>query len=231
MKILTLAATTALTIGVLGAASGTAQAAPDRVDTPAIAPTIVQGVDWTVTRHGSDVVVQIASGSLTVENNHLIVRNGHGAVVASVPLTLAVDSLAHPVAARVAADTAVLTTNTDPAAASTVDRAGALSDLARPSPIGAVPPSLPLTAAIGSSLGAATGLVGGCVLGAIAGAAISAPAVMLFGAGPVAGCAAGALLLGSGASMAGTANGDPGAAATNGPQFLQLLNQTPAPKN
>ncbi|MFE7421039.1 hypothetical protein [Rhodococcus sp. NPDC057529] len=230
MKIRTLAATAALTVGVLGVASGTAQAAPDSAGTPAIAPSIVQGVDWTVTRDGTDVVVHVASGSLAIENNLLIVRNGQGAVVASVPLTLAVDGLVHPVAARVAGDTAVLTTNTDPAAG-TVDHTGALSDLARPAPIEAGPPSLSLTPAIGTSLGAATGLVGGCLLGAIAGAAMSAPAVMLFGAGPVAGCVGGALLLGSGSGLAGTATGDLGADATTGPHIMQLLNQAPAPKN
>ncbi|MGW4339045.1 hypothetical protein ACWEK5_40540 [Rhodococcus koreensis] len=231
MKIRTLAATTALTVGVLGVASGTAQAAPDSAGTPVIAPSIVQGVDWTVTRDGTDVVVDIASGSLAIENNHLIVRNGQGAVVASVPLALAVDGLVHPVAARVAGDTAVLTTNTDPAAASTVDRTGVPSDHDRPAPIEAGPRALSLTPAIGTSLGEATGLVGGCLLGAIAGAALSAPAVMLFGAGPVAGCVGGALLLGSGAGLAGTATGDPGADATTGPHVMQLVNRAPAPTN
>ncbi|WKN59929.1 hypothetical protein R1X32_08805 (plasmid) [Rhodococcus opacus] len=230
MKIRKLAATAALTIGALGIVSGTAQAIPNRTDAPPNAQSIPQSVDWTVARDGTDVVVRIASGSLAIENNRMIVRNDQGSVVESIPLTLAVDRLAHPVAARLVGDTAVLTANTDPAAATAVDRAGALHDVDLPAAVGGVQPSISLTSAIGGFLGAATGLVGGCVLGAVAGGVISAPAVMPLGAGRVAGCVGGALLLGSGAGLAGTAIGGLGAAITNVPQFMQLLNQAPAPK-
>ncbi|MFE5700297.1 hypothetical protein [Rhodococcus koreensis] len=230
MKIRNLAAIAVVSIGALGIASGTAQAVPNRTDAPPSAQSIPQSVDWTVTRDGNNVSVHIASGSLALENNHLIVRNNQGSVVESIPLTLAVDGVAHPVAAHLVGDTAILTTNTDPAAATPVAQVGARHDVDLPAAVGAVQPPISLTAAIGGFLGAATGLVGGCMLGAIAGGVVSAPAAMLFGAGPLAGCVGGALLLGSGAGLAGTAIGGLGAAITNGPQFMQLLNQAPAPK-
>ncbi|NED68524.1 spore germination protein, partial [Streptomyces sp. SID10244] len=69
--------------------------------------------------------------------------------------------------------------------------------------VAGVKDNITLTAAIGGFLGAAAGLVGGCLLGAVAAGVVSAPAVLLFGAGPLAGCIGGALLLGSGASLAG----------------------------
>ncbi|TQC49851.1 hypothetical protein EEB14_07885 [Rhodococcus sp. WS4] len=230
MKIRTLTAIAALTIGAVGVAAGTAQAAPLGTDVPANVQSTGQGVDWTVTRDGNRVLVRIASGSLALENNRLMVRNDQGVVVESIPLSLAVDGLAHPVDAHLEGNTATLATNTTPAAATAVDPSLPLHDADLPAAVGAVQPPISLTSAIGGFLGAATGLVGGCVLGAIAGGVVSAPAAMLFGAGPLAGCVGGALLLGSGAGLAGTALGGLGAAVTNVPQFMQVLNQPPAPK-
>ena len=66
-------------------------------------------------------------------------------------------------------------------------------------------------------MGAATGLVGGCVLGAIAGGVISAPAVRLFGVGPLAGYVRGALQFGPGAGLAEAAINGLGAAVTMAP--------------
>ncbi|MDA6584452.1 hypothetical protein OSK85_25670, partial [Escherichia coli] len=78
---------------------------PNSTDAPPNAQSIAQSVDWTVARDGIDVFVRIASGSLAIENNRLIVRSDQGSVVESIPLTLAVGSLAHPVAARLVGDT------------------------------------------------------------------------------------------------------------------------------
>lgn len=200
MKIRTLTAIAALTIGAVGVAAGTAQAAPLATDVPANVQSTGQGVDWTVTRDGNRVLVRTASGSLALESNRLMVRNDQGLVVESIPLSLAVDGLAHPVDAHLAGNTATLTTNTTPAAATAVDPSLPRRNVDLPAAVGAVQPPISLTAAIGGFLGAATGLVGGCVLGAIAGGVVSAPAAMLFGAGPLAGCVGGALLLGSGPS-------------------------------
>ncbi|TQC38999.1 hypothetical protein EEB14_58935, partial [Rhodococcus sp. WS4] len=165
MKIRTLTAIAALTIGAVGVAAGTAQAAPLGTDVPANVQSTGQGVDWTVTRDGNRVIVRIASGSLALENNRLLVRNDQGVVVESIPLSLAVDGLAHPVDAHLEGNAATLATNTAPAAATAVDHALPVHDVDLPAAVGAVQPPISLTSAIGGFLGAATGLVGGCVLG------------------------------------------------------------------
>ena len=86
------------------------------------------------------------------------------------------------------------------------------------------------TAAIGGYIGGATGIVGGCLLGAAVAGVVSAPAALLFGAGPLAGCVGGALLLGSTGALGGTAIGGLGSVAANAGQFGALLNAPPVKK-
>ncbi|PQP18974.1 hypothetical protein [Rhodococcus opacus] len=230
MRIRTFTATAVLAIAAVSITAGTAQAAPTTIAAPASIQSAQQGVDWTVNRDGHRVIVQTASGTLATEGNRLVVRNDQGVVVESVPLALAVDGAVHPVAAQVSGNTAVLTADTDPAVAKPVPNYSGLHDVDLPAATLAVQPPIMLTSAIGGFLGAATGLVGGCVLGAVVGGVVSAPAALLFGAGPLAGCVGGALMLGAGAGLAGTAIGGLGSAVANAPQFMQLLNQPPAPK-
>lgn len=96
-----------------------------------------------------------------------------------------------------------------------------------PAAVSGVRDNITTTATIGGYIGGATGLVGGCLLGGAAAGVVSAPAALLFGAGPVAGCVGGALLLGSTGALAGTAVGGLGSAAANAGTFVQLLNQPP----
>lgn len=220
MKMTKLMAAAAMTIASMGIAAGTAYADP----APAPAP----GVGWNVTSNGNQVIVDTAAGSLSNENNHLVVRDAAGALVDSVPLAIAVDGVSHPVAAQIDGHTATLTTDTSPAAATPVSLPLQQVDL--PAAVANVKDNITLTAAVGGFLGAASGLVGGCLLGAIAGGIVSAPAALLFGAGPVAGCIGGALLVGAGASLAGTAIGGLGALGANAQPFMTLLNQPPAAK-
>ncbi|NDV10176.1 hypothetical protein GXW84_38105 [Rhodococcus sp. IEGM 248] len=218
MKMTKLMAVAAMTIASMGIVAGTAYADP--------APT--PGVGWNVTSNGNQVIVDTAAGSLSNENNHLVIRDAAGALVDSVPLAIAVDGVSHPVAAQIDGHTATLTTDTSPAAATPVSLPLQQVDL--PAAVASVKDNITLTAAVGGFLGAASGLVGGCLLGAIAGGVVSAPAALLFGAGPVAGCIGGALLVGAGASLAGTAIGGLGAMAANAQPFMTLLNQPPAAK-
>ncbi|MFC9788218.1 hypothetical protein [Rhodococcus sp. NPDC127528] len=229
MKIRKFTATAVLAIAATGIAAGTAYAAPATPDASQTSQAEQHAVGWTVTRSGNQVIVQTAAGSLNVEDNHLVVRDGQGVAVEAVPLSLAVDGRAYPVAAQVAGNTATLTANTDPAVATAAPRL-APSDIDLPAAIGGVQPAIGLTASVGGFLGAAAGLVGGCILGATVAGVVSAPAAMLFGAGPIAGCIGGALLLGATSSLAGTAVGGLGSALANAPQFMQVLNQPAAPK-
>ncbi|MCZ4558758.1 hypothetical protein O4215_24655 [Rhodococcus maanshanensis] len=220
MKMTKLAAVSAMTIASMGIIAGTAYADP--------APATTAGVGWNVTRSGNQVILDTAAGSLAKENNHLIVRDSSGAIVESVPLALAVDGIAHPVTAMIDGRTATLTADTSPAAATPV--ALPVKDIDLPAAVAGVKDNITMTGAVGGFLGAATGLVGGCILGAVAAGVVSAPAAMLFGAGPLAGCIGGALLVGAGASLAGTAIGGLGAVAANAQPFITLLNAPPAAK-
>ncbi|TQF68636.1 hypothetical protein FK531_12530 [Rhodococcus spelaei] len=220
MKMTKMVAVAAMTIASMGVVAGTAYADP--------APAASPGVGWNVTRSGDKVIVDTPGGSLSNEDNHLVVRDASGATVESVPLSIAYDGVAHPIAAQIDGHTATLTADTAPAAATPV--ALPVKDIDMPAAVAAVKDPITLTGAVGGFMGAATGLVGGCLLGAVAAGVVSAPAAMLFGAGPIAGCIGGALLLGSGASLAGTAIGGLGGAAANAQQFITLLNAPPAKK-
>ncbi|WP_345347415.1 hypothetical protein [Rhodococcus olei] len=214
-----LAAVAAMTIASMGVVAGTAYAEP--------AADSAQPVGWNVSRDGDKVLVNTTAGSLSNEDNHLVVRDAGGNLVDSVPLAIAFDGTAHPISAQIDGRTAVLTADTSPEKATPV--ALPLQDIDLPAAVSSVKDNLSLTASVGGFVGAASGLVGGCLLGAAAAGVVSAPAAMLFGAGPLAGCIGGALLLGSGASLAGTAIGGLGALAANAQPFMTALN-APAKK-
>lgn len=222
MKLTRFAATSALVIAAMTTAMGTSYADP----APAPAP-----VGWNVSQSGEQVIVDTSAGSLSNENNHLVVRDADGALVDSVPLALAFDGFSHPVAADIDGNHAVLTADLSPVSATPVStQLPGLQQVDLPAAVSGVKDNLSLTASVGGFLGAATGIVGGCLLGALAAGTVSAPALLLFGIAPLAGCVGGALLLGSTASLAGTAIGGLGALAANAGPFITLLNAPPAKK-
>ncbi|MDL9935972.1 hypothetical protein QSJ18_04365 [Gordonia sp. ABSL1-1] len=218
MKFTKLIAAATTVVASMGIAAGVAHADP----APQSAAT-----HWNVARHGGSVVVTTDNGSFTQERGRLVLHDAKGAVVDAVPLTVAVDDFTHPVNAQVSGTSARLKLDTNPVLAR-FQPVAHKADLS--AAVSGVKDNITLTAAIGGFVGAAAGLVGGCLLGAVAAGVVSAPAVMLFGAGPLAGCVGGALLLGSGASLAGTAIGGLGAVAANIGPFIQLLNQPPKKK-
>ena len=219
MKLNKLLALAIMVIASMGLATGTAYAAP--------APAAVAPTHWNVLRHGAAVTLSTDNGTFAKIGNQLQLRDAKGLVAATVPLTVAVDDWAHPVDAQVSGKTVNLRLDTTPLLSrfQPIKRNVDLS-----AAVAGVKDNITLTAAVGGFVGAAAGLVGGCVLGAIAAGVVSAPAALLFGAGPLAGCVGGALLLGSGASLAGTAIGGLGAVAANVGPFIQLLNQPPKKK-
>ncbi|MDV8024438.1 hypothetical protein [Rhodococcus sp. IEGM 1330] len=223
MKLTRFAATSALVIAAMTTAMGTAYADP--------APAPAAAVGWNVTQAGNQVLVDTTAGTLSNEDNHLVVRDANGALVDSVPLAIAADGFSHPVAAVIDGNHATLTADVSPAAATPVSTSlPGLQQVDLPAAVAGVKDNLALSASVGGFLGAATGLVGGCVLGALAMGVVSAPTVVLFGPGTIAGCIGGALLLGSTASLAGTAVGGLSAIASNAAPFVQLLNAPPAVK-
>ncbi|MDG3012726.1 hypothetical protein G4X40_21540 [Rhodococcus sp. D2-41] len=229
MQIRKYAVTSALVIATVGAGTGLAQAAPPAASpATASAPAATHtadGVGWSVTRTGQHVTVRTESGSLAVESGRLVVRDDRGTIVEAVPLALEHAGNLYPVAAHVDGRQATLAASRTPSPLS-----ARLHQVDLPAAVGGVRDAIGLTASVGGFLGAATGLVGGCLLGATAAGVVSAPAALLFGAGPLAGCVGGALLVGTTASLAGTAVGGIGSALANAPQFIRLLNAPPAKK-
>ncbi|MDG3010559.1 hypothetical protein G4X40_10405 [Rhodococcus sp. D2-41] len=227
MKIRKFATTSVLLVAAMGAAAGTANAAPS----PAAAKDAANVLHWNLARQGDHVVLRTDSGSLTSEDGHLVVRNAAGNAAAAVPLAYAVISepgKVFPVAARIDDDTATLTPSRTADAGLSAKVPG-LHPADLNSAVAAVKDPIGLTSQIGGFVGAAAGIVGGCVLGAAAAGVVSAPAVELLGAGPLAGCVGGALLLGTTAGLAGTAIGGLGGVAANAQPFLQKLNEPAKP--
>lgn len=222
MKMNKFVAVAAMSIASLAIASGTAYADPT--------PPAPQGVDWNVTRDGDTVIVHTSAGTLANENNHLVIRDASGATVESVPLSIAADGVAHPVSAQIDGNNATLVADTSPAAATPVYTLPGLTQVDLPAAVAGIKDNLSVTASVGGFLGAATGLVGGCLLGAAAAGVVSAPVALLFGAGPLAGCIGGAILLGAGASLAGTAIGGLGSVIANAQPFITLLDAPPVKK-
>ncbi|MDG3012694.1 hypothetical protein G4X40_21370 [Rhodococcus sp. D2-41] len=231
MKIRKFAVTSALVIAATGIAAGTANAVP--VQAPQPGQSAVQAdahaLNWKLTRDGDHVIVNTDSGKLSTENGQFVVRNAAGAVVASVPLSYINDGKQFPVSAEIDGNAATLTPSKDASKAKPASKYSNLHQVDLNSAVSAIKDPIGLTAQIGGFVGAAAGIVGGCLLGAAVGATVSAPAALLFGAGPIAGCVGGALLLGSGASLAGTVIGGLGSGLANLPTFQQKLND-PAKK-
>ncbi|MBY4127863.1 hypothetical protein HQO83_05610 [Rhodococcus fascians] len=225
MKLTRFAATSALVIAAMTTAMGTAYADP--------APAPAAAVGWNVTQSGNQVLVDTTAGTLSNEDNHLVVRDASGALVDSVPLAIAVDGFSHPVAAVVDGNHATLTTDVSPAAATPVSTSlPGLQQVDLPAAVAGVKDNLSLSATVGGFLGAATGFVTGCFLGGMLGASAGGVTPLFVGVvpGAIAGCIGGAVLLGSGASLAGTAIGGLTALASNVAPFIQLLNAPPAVK-
>lgn len=231
MKIRKFAVTSALVIAATGIAAGTANAVP--VQAPQAGHSAVQGdqhaLNWKLTRDGDHVIVNTDSGKISTEDGQLVIRNAAGEVVSANTLGYLNGDKVFPVAAQVKGNTATLTPSKDATKATPVSKYSNLHQVDLPAAVSAIKDPIGLTAQVGGFIGGAAGLVGGCLLGAAAGAAVSAPAGLLFGAGPIAGCVGGALLLGSGASLAGTAIGGLSSGAANAQTFMQKLNE-PAKK-
>ncbi|MBJ7352988.1 MAG: hypothetical protein JHD12_20875, partial [Rhodococcus sp.] len=162
MKLTRFAATSALVIAAMTTAMGTAYADP--------APAPAAAVGWNVTQAGNQVLVDTTAGTLSNEDNHLVVRDANGVLVDSVPLAIAADGFSHPVAADIDGNHATLTADVSPAAATPVSTSlPGLQQVDLPAAVAGVKDNLSLTASVGGFLGAATGIVGGCILGIITG--------------------------------------------------------------
>ncbi|MFD3430759.1 hypothetical protein [Nocardia fluminea] len=209
---------TAAALAALGAViAPTVSAAPSGADPAA-------EVSYTASVDGDAAVITVGeTGTLITENGQFQIRTASDQVLAGLPLKLHVGDIAFPIDVAVSGHTARLTPRLDPAH-------GRYEPIAEPV---AQPSaerqkdaweraisSIAKGVGVRGALGAAAGGVLGCLLGGVAGAVVTAPLAMLFGAGPVVGCAIGAAALAPGGGVTGALNS---VAPVAIPAFLQYL--------
>ena len=233
MNIKRLAAASALVIASMTMAAGAAYATPADTAAPQSnsAKSAQQAIHYNVSRSGDSALITTDAGSLTTSANQLEVRDAMGQIVTGVPLTYIYNDQAFPIAAHVDGNTATLTPSRTPVAGSTARSMGLpLHQVDLSTAVTTVMPELTLAATTGAILGAVVGGGGGCLAGALLGLGATAPLLGLLGAGPLAGCAVGALTMAPVGGVAGSVLvGGPTLLAV-GFQFIQLLQQPPAPK-
>lgn len=202
MKMRKFAGIAALIVTALGAATGTAGAAPETAD---------GAINYTATNTEQNTVIKTDAGSLVVEDGVFKVKAANGTTVAGTELNFRVDDFVFPIAADISGRTATLTPQFDvehaqykPVALPFENQAPWKSEYEREV---AAWTRLTSTISAGATVGTLVGGIGGaavgCVAGAIAGAALTAPLLTIFGTGPIAGCLAGAAAFGFLGTVAG----------------------------
>ncbi|MFI6870826.1 hypothetical protein [Nocardia sp. NPDC050406] len=203
MRMRKFAAVAALVVAALGAATGTAGAAPEQTDAGV--------VNYTATNTEQHTVIKTDAGSLAVEDGVFKVKAADGTVVAGTELNFRVDDFVFPIAAEISGRTATLTPQFDeahaqykPVALPFENQAPWKSEYEREV---AAWTRLTSTISAGATIGTLVGGIGGaavgCIGGALAGAALTAPLLTIFGSGPLAGCLAGAAAFGFLGTLAG----------------------------
>ncbi|MFJ4653606.1 hypothetical protein ACIP5Y_20265 [Nocardia sp. NPDC088792] len=222
-----------LLAGTLSIACGTAGADPD--PNPAFQPQVVpshqtatlNGAGFTVDRDGNSVIVAGDGDTFKAVDGSVIVQDGSGATVASLPLTYRKDDLVFPIAAEFGDHSVRMTpalSGGTPATATVTAGAIAQSqdiptDVANAKPIteSFTPRDLQelqnfgtrawLASFTGTVIGAIVGGVVGCGAGALVGS-VSAGVTTLFAGllpGAIIGCIAGVALIGSVGGLLGAA--------------------------
>ncbi|MEV6772475.1 hypothetical protein AB0N05_27955 [Nocardia sp. NPDC051030] len=207
MKMRKFAGVAALVITALGAATGTAGAAPAAADNSPI--------NYTATTTETNTVIRTDAGSLVVEGGVFKVKAANGTTVAGTELKFRVDEFEFPIAAEIKDHTATLTPQFDAehAVYKPVAQEVAL-------PYENVAPwkseydrelaawnRLTSTISAGATIGTLVGGIGGAGLGCLIGFGVAgvatAPLAALFGAGPIVGCIGGAAAFGFLGTLAG----------------------------
>lgn len=225
MKMRKFAGIAALVVTALGAATGTAGAAPEKSDAGAI--------NYTATATEQNTVIKTDAGSLVVEDGVFKVKAANGTVVAGTELNFRVDDFEFPIVADISDRTATLTPVFDvahaqykPVALPFENQAPWKSEYDREV---AAWSRLTSTISAGATIGTLVGGIGGaaigCVAGAIAGAALTLPLATIFGTGPIAGCIAGAAAFGFLGTIAGQIFVTAPVAILAAAQYLTTVNQ------
>ncbi|MGL4306488.1 MAG: hypothetical protein ACRCSF_10070 [Mycobacteriaceae bacterium] len=246
MKFTKISAISALVIGAMSIAAGTANAAPGELSNDQAT------INYSVSQVNDAAVITIDSGSFAAEDQKLLIRDNAGIVVDGVPLSYEYNGISYPVTAEIHGDSATLTPVTDPAAGTSTGAAVPVihqDDL--PAAVSAVKDQISLAATVGTIIGTVIAGGLGCLLATgvtvipaiLGGTAISLPTGLLSGplaailtpiiavAGPIAiigaACAVGAITFAPLGAITGVILVGLPAVIASAPQFIDVL-QRPA---
>ncbi|MEV6321885.1 hypothetical protein AB0M45_11900 [Nocardia sp. NPDC051787] len=198
------AATSALLIAALGVTAGTVNAAPDTEADSGV-------VNWSAGATPTSTIIKTDAGSLVNEDGVFKIKAANGATLAGTELKFRVDDFEFPIAAEISDRTAILTPQFDmehavykPVALPYEDKAPWKSEYDREvAAFNRLKDTIGMGATFGTLVGGLGGAALGCVAGAGAGLVLTGPLLGLFGAGPLAGCIAGAAAVGFLGTLAG----------------------------
>ncbi|KAA0022247.1 hypothetical protein [Antrihabitans cavernicola] len=239
MKVTQLSVVAVAAIAALGIVSGTANAAPvdgGANDGTTISTDLLPGIHYTASIVDHSVVVTTDAGRLTTRDGQFEILGANGDLVAGVPLTYRMDQQDFPIAAQISGNTVTLTPSATPVAAQVhpVAQQYPSVDARNAAAFTTLVQQTTLAAALGAMIGTVVGGVTGCLLGATALTAATIPLAALLGAGPIAGCAAGAVLLGPVGTIAGAIVVGAPIVAVSAFQYFSAVNApfapAPAPK-
>ncbi len=190
------AATSALLIAAMGVTAGTVHADATAAPVP---------VEYTATTTETESIISVEQGSLAIEDGALKIKNNVGTTVAGTPLTFRLDDFELPIAAELTGDNTVkLAPVADvtkavykPVALPYEDKAPWKNEYEREQAAWSrLTSTISMGATIGTLVGGIGGAAAGCVIGAGIGLVLTGALLTLFGAGPIAGCVAGAAAVG-----------------------------------
>ncbi|MGQ4598739.1 hypothetical protein [Nocardia sp. R6R-6] len=191
------AATSAMLIAALGVTAGTVNAAPATEADSGV-------VNYTAGATPTSTIITTDAGSLVNEDGVFKIKAANGTTVAGTELKFRVDDFEFPIAADISDHTAILTPQFDmehavykPVALPYEDKAPWKNEYDRElAAFNRMKDTISVGATVGTLVGGLTGAALGCLAGGAAGLVLTGALLGLFGAGPLAGCIAGAAAVG-----------------------------------
>lgn len=240
MKFRSLTATAVISAAALSITSLTtnvASAQPDSSNS-SVTTDLVPGIHYSASLVDHSVVISTDAGSLAAKDDQFQIIDAAGKAVASLPLSYQRAGLSFPIAAEIHGNTATLTPNTDPAAATPVPaETPVLEDIdatANPNfnqALSNLTNEVAVGVAVGSLIGTAIGAGIGCIAGgALVGAGATAATIgTLTIPGAIGGCLVTGAAMGAIGAVAGTIFVGGPVAAVALFQFANELANPPAP--
>ncbi|MQY30902.1 hypothetical protein [Nocardia aurantia] len=168
------------------------------------------GVHYTVGRDGDAVVLTSENGSFQAVDGSLVVSDGDGAAVDSLPLSYNKDNVAFPIAAQIDGGNVRLTPATTGGVPADIAQAQHTTESFTPrdqQELSAFSSRASIASTTGAIIGAIVGGGIGCIAGAVVGSVSTAITTLFAGVlpGAVVGCIAGVATIGAVGTLAGAA--------------------------